>query len=49
MIERAPGVVPSLERLRTQNDLANAVMRRVNEKLGYRPRLESIHLAVPLP
>ena len=37
-----------LERLRTQNDLANAPMRRVNEKLGYRPRLEWIHFAGPL-
>ena len=37
-----------LERLRTQNDLANAPMRRVNEKLGYRPRLAWIHLAGPL-
>jgi GNAT superfamily N-acetyltransferase len=36
------------ERLRTQNDLANAPMRRVNEKLGYRPRLEWIHFAGPL-
>ena len=28
------------ERLRTQNDLANAPMRAVNERLGYRARLE---------
>jgi hypothetical protein len=35
--------------LRTQNDLANAAMRRVTEKLGYRPRLEWVHLAGPLP
>lgn len=37
-----------LERLRTQNDLANAPMRRVNEKLGYRSRLEWIQFAGPL-
>jgi mycothiol synthase len=37
-----------LERLRTQNDLANAAMRRVNKKLGYRSRLEWIHFAGPL-
>jgi mycothiol synthase len=36
------------ERLRTQNDLANAAMRRVNERLGYRARLEWVHLAGPL-
>ena len=36
------------ERLRTQNDLANAPMRRVNEKLGYRPRLEWLQYAGPL-
>jgi GNAT superfamily N-acetyltransferase len=40
--------VAGLERLRTQNDLVNAPMRRVNEKLGYRPRLEWIHFAGPL-
>jgi predicted N-acetyltransferase YhbS len=34
--------------LRTQNDLGNASMRRVNEKLGYRPRFEWVHLAGPL-
>jgi hypothetical protein len=34
--------------LRAQNDLGNAAMRRVNEKLGYRPRLEWLHLAGPL-
>ncbi len=37
-----------LERLRTQNDLANAPMRRVNEQLGYRSRLELIQFAGPL-
>jgi mycothiol synthase len=37
-----------LERLRTQNDLANAPMRRVNEKLGYLPRLEWLQYAGPL-
>jgi mycothiol synthase len=36
------------ERLRTQNDLANVAMRRVNERLGYRARLEWVHLAGPL-
>lgn len=35
-------------RLRTQNDLANAAMRRVNERLGYRARLEWVQLAGPL-
>jgi len=34
--------------LRAQNDLANAAMRRVNEKLGYRARLEWVHVAGPL-
>jgi predicted N-acetyltransferase YhbS len=34
--------------LRTQNDLANAPMRRVNEKLGYRKRYEWVHLGGPL-
>ena len=34
--------------LRAQNDLANAAMRRVNEKLGYRPRLEFVYLARPV-
>ena len=34
--------------LRAQNDLANAAMRRVNEKLGYRPRTEFVHLARPV-
>lgn len=37
-----------LERLRTQNDLANAPMRRVNERLGYRSRLEWVQVAGPL-
>lgn len=37
-----------LLRLRTQNDLANAAMRRVNDRLGYRPRVEWIHLSGPL-
>ena len=35
--------------LRAQNDLPNAAMRRVNEKLGYRPRTELVYLARPLP
>jgi predicted N-acetyltransferase YhbS len=34
--------------LRTHNDLANAPMRRVNEKLGYEPKFEWVHLAGPL-
>jgi GNAT superfamily N-acetyltransferase len=34
--------------LRTQNDLANAAMRAVNEKLGYERRFEWVHLAGPL-
>jgi mycothiol synthase len=34
--------------LRTQNDLGNAPMRRVNEKLGYERRFEWIHLTGPL-
>jgi mycothiol synthase len=34
--------------LRTQNDFANAAMRHVNEKLGYRPRMEFVHLARPV-
>lgn len=38
-----------LRRLRTQNDLANSAMRRVNEKLGYLPRLTWIHLGGPVP
>jgi RimJ/RimL family protein N-acetyltransferase len=37
-----------LRYLRTQNDLANAPMRRVNEKLGYERRFEWVHLAGPL-
>ena len=34
--------------LRTQNDLANAPMRRVNDKLGYVLRFEWVHLTGPL-
>ena len=34
--------------LRTQNDLANAAMRRVNERLGYERRFEWVHLGGPL-
>jgi GNAT superfamily N-acetyltransferase len=34
--------------LRTQNDLANGSMRRVNEKLGYERRFEWVQLAGPL-
>lgn len=34
--------------LRTQNDLGNAAMRRVNEKLGFERRFEWVHLAGPL-
>jgi GNAT superfamily N-acetyltransferase len=34
--------------IRTQNDLANAPMRRVNARLGYRLRLAWIHLGGPL-
>jgi GNAT superfamily N-acetyltransferase len=34
--------------LRTQNDLGNAPMRRVNEKLGYVRKFEWVHLAGPL-
>ncbi len=34
--------------LRTQNDLANAPMRRVNEQLGYERTFEWVHLAGPL-
>jgi mycothiol synthase len=37
-----------LARLRTQNDLANAAMRRVNESLGYESRLEWVHLSGPV-
>jgi len=37
-----------LRSLQTQNDLANAPMRRVNERLGYRRRFEWVHLAGPL-
>jgi len=41
---RAAGIA----QLRTQNDLANAPMRRVNEKLGYTKRFEWVHLGGPL-
>ena len=34
--------------LRTQNDLGNAAMRAVNEKLGYERRFEWVHLVGPL-
>jgi mycothiol synthase len=34
--------------LRTMNDLGNAPMRRVNEKLGYERRYEWVHLGGPL-
>ncbi|MDX6476002.1 MAG: hypothetical protein QOH95_1513 [Gaiellaceae bacterium] len=34
--------------LRSQNDLGNAPMRRINEKLGYERRFEWIHLTGPL-
>ena len=34
--------------LRTQNDLGNAPMRRVNEKLGYELKFEWVHLVGPL-
>jgi GNAT superfamily N-acetyltransferase len=34
--------------LRTQNDLENAAMRAVNEKLGYERRFEWVNLAGPL-
>jgi L-amino acid N-acyltransferase YncA len=34
--------------LRGQNDLANAPVRRVNEKLGYEKRFEWVHLGGPL-
>ena len=37
-----------LHYLRTQNDLGNAPMRRVNERLGYQRRYEWVHLAGPL-
>jgi GNAT superfamily N-acetyltransferase len=35
--------------LRTQNDLGNAPMRRVNDKLGYQLRYEWVHLIGPVP
>jgi predicted GNAT family acetyltransferase len=34
--------------LRTQNDLGNAPMRRVNDKLGYVLRYEWVHMTGPL-
>lgn len=34
--------------LRTQNDLGNAPMRRINERLGYRKLFEWVHLGGPL-
>ena len=37
-----------LAQLRTQNDLGNAPMRRVNEKLGYVRKFEWVHLGGPL-
>jgi GNAT superfamily N-acetyltransferase len=37
-----------LRYLRTQNDLGNAPMRRVNEKLGYEKLYEWVHLGGPL-
>ena len=37
-----------IEVLRTQNDLANVPMRRINEQLGYKPTVEWLHLAGPL-
>ncbi len=37
-----------IRELRAQNDLGNAPMRRVNEKLGYRWRLAWLHLGGPL-
>jgi GNAT superfamily N-acetyltransferase len=38
----------TLTYLRTQNDLGNAPMRRVNEKLGYERKFEWVHLTGPL-
>ena len=37
-----------LERLHTTNELRNAPMRRVNERLGYRPAVGRVHLRGPL-
>lgn len=37
-----------LTELRTQNDVANVAMRRVNERLGYRVRFAWIHFGGPL-
>jgi GNAT superfamily N-acetyltransferase len=34
--------------LRTQNDLGNVPMRRINEQLGYLPSIEWVHLVGPL-
>jgi predicted GNAT family acetyltransferase len=34
--------------LRTQNDLANAAMRRVNEHFGYERLFEWVHLSGPV-
>jgi len=36
-----------LRDLRTQNDLGNATMRRVDEKLGYERKFEWVQLAGP--
>lgn len=36
------------KRLRTQNDLGNGPMLRVNERLGYEPLYEWVHLTGPL-
>jgi L-amino acid N-acyltransferase YncA len=44
----AAAKVAGLRYLRAQNDLANAPMRRINEKLGYERRFEWVHLAGPL-
>jgi GNAT superfamily N-acetyltransferase len=41
---RAAGI----ETLRTQNDLGNDAMRRVNEKLGFRSRLEWVQMEAPI-
>jgi RimJ/RimL family protein N-acetyltransferase len=37
-----------LERLRATNELRNASMRRINERLGYRPAVGRVHLRGPL-
>jgi predicted N-acetyltransferase YhbS len=44
----APAKADGWAFLRTQNDLANAAMRAVNDKLGYERRFEWVHLAGPL-